>query len=77
MKERIVHLNFHGGTRDLLIKEEMIVESERIGFKHQYQITTTQMKNNYGTIDHNSPMYNKRFLDTFIPGIIKISLRIN
>jgi len=27
MKERAIHLNFHGGTRDLLIREEMIVES--------------------------------------------------
>ncbi|CDW89287.1 gpi inositol-deacylase [Stylonychia lemnae] len=75
MKERIVHLNFHGGTRDGLIREEMTVESNRIGFKHQYQIVTTQLKNNYASIDHNSPMYNKRFLDTFVPGIVQISLK--
>ena len=40
------------------------------GLKYSINKASDSMRNNYKSLDHNSPYYYKHFLDAFIPAII-------
>ena len=79
--DQVLHLNMHGGTRDILVLPENS-HTSRYNFASNASlyVLTENMRNVYKTIDHNSPYYFKPFLDAFVPSLLQLmtsSLDIN
>lgn len=62
---KITHLNIYSGTRDILVADKISMNA----FTPKANLVNTEhMRNLYLSLDHNSFLYYKPYLDAFIPG---------
>ena len=57
--DNLPHYNFFGGPRDHMVSTP--------AKREQTQYATTELNNVHMSLDHNSLLYNVRFLNVFVP----------
>eukprot|EP00347_Sterkiella_histriomuscorum_P003229 403365097 len=77
LKQNVFHLNLHAGTRDGMVRIDLAKFSERLNFKYTHYLLLNEMKNLFMSLDHNSPLFQKYFMDVFSPSIIKLVTAID
>lgn len=66
-----MNINVIGGTRDILVSEGISnFDKFNNTYGNFFSIPSMKIKNIYQSMDHISYLYDKRFLDLFIPMVV-------
>jgi len=70
----VLHINFHGGPRDQLVDENLANFARFGNLSYALDIKSTELRNVFQAMDHNSLFYYKHFWDTAAPLMTQIML---